>query len=107
MVTRCLLPSLTAEATPLQGVDYITATAAGILTFYSRPGDVVIKGEVIAEVINPMKNEGKGEKLPIASKTGGVLFARCADRFARPGKIVAKVAGTEPLEGKGTNLLTF
>ncbi len=100
------VPLLSAEATPLQGVDYIIATTAGILSFLKKPGDVVVKGEVIAEVSNPMKNGGRGEKIPIASKTSGVFFARCADRFARPGKIVAKVAGAEPLEGKGTNLLT-
>jgi uncharacterized protein len=101
------LPPLTAEATPLEGVDYVTATAPGVLTFVKQPGDMVTKGEIIAEVTNPLKNDGKGERQTITSKTTGVLFARCADRFARPGKIVAKVAGTEPLEGKGANLLTF
>lgn len=101
------LPALAAEATPLQGVDYITSPVAGILSFLKKPGDVVSKGEVIAEVINPMQNAGLGEKLSIVSGASGVFFARCADRFARPGKIVAKVAGTEPLKGKGTQLLTF
>ena len=102
-----VLPALAAEATPLQGVDYITSPVAGILSFQKKPGDVVRKGEVIAEVINPMTNAGQGEKISIISGASGVFFARCADRFARPGKIVAKVAGTEPLKGKGTNLLTF
>lgn len=101
------LPPLPAEATPLEGVDYVIAATAGILSFHKQTGDMIGKGEVIAEVIDPMKNEGKGEKSTITSKTSGVLFARCADRFARPGKIVAKVAGTEPLEGKGVSLLTF
>ena len=101
------LPPLTAEATPLEGVDYVIATTAGILSFHKQTGDMVEKGEVIAEVTDPMRNMGKGEKTTITSKTSGVLFARCADRFARPGKIVAKVAGNEPLEGKGVSLLTF
>ncbi len=100
------LPALIAEATPLQGVDYITAPAAGILTFHLQPGDMVRQGQLIAEVLNPIQNGGKGETLPITSRTDGVLFARCADRFARPAKIVAKVAGATPLAGKGTNLLT-
>ncbi len=100
------LPELIAEATPLQGVDYITASAPGILTFHLQPGAMVRRGELIAEVINPLKNGGKGERVPITSKTNGMFFARCADRFAQPGKIVAKVAGATPLAGKGTNLLT-
>lgn len=100
------LPELLAEATPLQGVDYITAPAAGILRFYRQPGDMVRKGELLAEVVNPLINGGKGESFPITSRTDGMFFARCADRFARPAKIVAKVAGAAPLAGKGTNLLT-
>lgn len=101
------VPALIAKATPLQGVDYVTAQAAGILSFHRQLGDMVRKGELLAEIVNPLQKGGKGEKIPITSKTDGMLFARCADRFARPGKIVAKVAGTEHLVGKGTNLLTF
>ncbi len=101
------LPPLAAGATPLEGVDYATATAPGVLTFFKRPGDVVTKGEIIAEVTNPLQNDAQGARETITSKTTGILFARCADRFARPGKIVAKVAGPELLEGKGANLLTF
>ncbi|MBU1564134.1 MAG: succinylglutamate desuccinylase/aspartoacylase family protein [Proteobacteria bacterium] len=101
------LPNLTAEATPLEGVDYITATCAGILTYLKQPGDLVQKGEAVALVTQPMNNPGKGEKQPIISRTSGVFFARSADRFARPGKIIGKVAGVEPLEGKGPYLLTF
>ena len=101
-----LLPDLPAEATPLAGVDYITASSAGILTYLKEPGDPVQKGEAVALVTQPMKNPGRGEKLPITSRTSGIFFARSADRFARPGKIIGKVAGSEPLEGKGPNLLT-
>jgi predicted deacylase len=101
------LPDLPVEATPLEGVDYLAATGAGILIYLKKPGDMVTKGETVALVIQPMKNPGQGEHIPIISRTSGVLFARSADRFARPGKIVGKVAGSEPLEGKGAYLLTF
>ncbi|MGB3209371.1 MAG: succinylglutamate desuccinylase/aspartoacylase family protein [Desulforhopalus sp.] len=101
------LPPLLNEATPLEGVDYVTSAAAGILSFKRKPGDVVRKGEVIAEVTHPMNDPGKRKRISITSRTTGLLFARSLDRFARPGKIIAKVAGTEPLEGKGACLLTF
>lgn len=100
------LPPLVAEATPLEGVDYITATGAGILRYLKQPGDWVVKDEAVALITQPLKNPGLGEKLPITSRTTGVLFARSADRFARPGKIIGKVAGAEPLAGKGPYLLT-
>jgi predicted deacylase len=101
------LPDLPAEATPLEGVDYVRAESAGILTYIKHLGDKVEEGEVIAIVTQPMKNTGQGEKLQITSKTSGVFFARSAERFARPGKIIGKVAGVTPLEGKGPYLLTF
>ncbi len=100
------LPELVADATPLAGVDYVTAATTGVLTFLKRVGDFVHKGEPIAELIHPMNKPGAGEKVILSGKTDGILFARCLDRFARPGKVVAKVAGKEALEGKGSNLLT-
>lgn len=104
------LPELTGDATPLEGVDYIKAQEAGILTFLKVPGEWVEKGEAVAQIIDPMEDSitpsiERVERL-VTSKTSGKFFARCVDRFARPGKIVGKVAGKEPLVGKGDKLLT-
>ncbi len=101
------LPELRADATPLEGVEYVRAESAGILTYMKNLGDRVEEGDVIAIVTQPMKNSGQGVKIPITGKTAGVFFARSAERFARPGKIIGKVAGARPLEGKGPYLLTF
>jgi predicted deacylase len=101
------LPKLPAPATPLEGVDYVRAQSAGIITYTKQLGETVEEGEVVAFVTQPLQNSGQGERTPIISKTSGVFFARSADRFARPGKIVGKVAGTRVLEGKGSYLLTF
>lgn len=100
------LPLLQAEATPLAGVDYIKSPAAGILSYVKSPGDRVEKGETVALLLQPLQNPGGGERLPIVSVTSGIFFARAADRFARPGKIIGKVAGNRPLADKGANLLT-
>jgi predicted deacylase len=104
------LPELPGDATPLEGVDYIKALGAGILTYVRALGDKVEKGDVIAEIIDPIESAtaASGEKQCsyVTSSTSGTFFARSVDRFARPGKIVAKVAGKEPLAGKGTKLLT-
>ena len=101
------LPELAAQGTPLEGVDYLKAGSAGILTYTKQLGDPVEEGEVVAVVTQPLQNAGQGEKTVVISKTAGVFFARSAERFARPGKIVGKVAGARPLEGKGSYLLTF
>lgn len=106
------LPSLTAEATPLEGVEYISAPAAGIIIFLREVGAYVVKGEAIAEIVNPLLNgttdsEEISKKEVVRCTTSGVFFSRSVDRFARPGKIIGKVAGKEPLSQKGKYLLTF
>ncbi|BHH84939.1 succinylglutamate desuccinylase/aspartoacylase family protein [Desulforhopalus sp. 52FAK] len=104
------LPELQGEATPLEGVDYIKAGSAGILTFTKTPGTWVEKGDILAEIVDPINDSLTGadsrKRSFVKSSTAGMFFARSVDRFARPGKIVAKVAGKEALVPKGTKLLT-
>lgn len=100
------LPELLHQATPLEGVDYVKAARAGVLSYLKEPGEYVCHGEVIARLIDPLAYPGQAAT-EITSITEGILFARSSDRFARPGKIVAKVAGKEPLKGKGIQLLTI
>lgn len=100
------LPELQYDATPLEGVDYITTKNAGILSFIKEPGEFVQKGQAIARLIHPLAEPGTETETLVTTSTDGILFARSSDRFARPGKIVAKVAGREKLIGKGSYLLT-
>jgi hypothetical protein len=101
------LPPLRNEATPLTAVDYIKAKKPGIVVYLKKPGDRVKKGEVIAEIINPLPAEGDDPVCQVKSSTDGLLFTRNYDRFARPGRILAKVAGEVPLRDDGSNLLTL
>jgi predicted deacylase len=102
-----LLPPLKNEATPLTAVDYVKARHPGVVSYVKELGDFVKSGEVIAEIIDPLPGDG-GEKVhPVRSATDGVLFTRNYDRFARPGRIIAKIAGTKELRSEGTNLLTL
>ena len=68
------------------------------------------KDEVVAVVLNPLAEDGVTESHGNQSKDlGGILFSRNTDRFARPGRIVAKVAGREPLReesGPSSYILT-
>jgi len=101
------LPPLKNEATPLTGVDYVKAGYPGIVTYLKNNGDHVISGEVIAEIINPLPGEGEKKKHLVKSQTEGILFARNYDRFARPGRIIAKIAGKKELRSEDSNLLTL
>jgi predicted deacylase len=100
-------PEILAEATPLEGVDYLVSDAAGILSFTKELGSWVEAGEGVAEVLDPLESESTVHfsRKTIRAQTSGKLFARSVDRFSRPGKIIAKIAGTKCLQ-EGSYLLT-
>jgi uncharacterized protein len=100
------LPDLLCNATPLSGVEHIKAPCPGVVVFHKDPGDEIVSGEMVAEVVNPLI--GANERVcPLRATTDGVLFARSVDRFARPGRILAKIAGAKVLQKAGENLLTL
>jgi len=100
------LPDLPRKATPLSGVEHIKAPSPGVVVFHKNPGDEIASGEVVAEVVNPLA--GADERVcPLKAATDGLLFARSVDRFARPGRILAKIAGQKSLKKVGENLLTL
>ena len=101
------LPALINGATPLTGVDYVKASAAGIIVYLKKLGDTVAKEEPIARIINPLPEVDDQELVEVKSRTDGLLFSRNVERFARPGKIIAKIAGSEPLTEAEGNLLTL
>lgn len=101
------LPKLISPATPLTGVDYVKASAAGIITYLKKPGNWIKEGEVIARIINPLPGDEGNQVTEVKSRTDGLLFSRNVDRFARPGRIIAKIAGAKPLCETEGDLLTL
>jgi predicted deacylase len=101
------LPDLIHDATPLRGVEHIKAPVPGVVVFLEKPGAVVKPGTVIAEIINPLASLPEKRITRVKSTIHGVLFSINTDRYARPARILAKIAGEKPLKGKGKNLLTL
>jgi hypothetical protein len=99
------LPEPLCEATPLTGVDMIHATSHGIVSFTKAPGDDVKAGEVVAEIVDPLAERPAHARMPLVSRTNGILFARRWDKTVRPGQVVCKVAGAVPLPGRVGPLL--
>ncbi|HRD48175.1 MAG: succinylglutamate desuccinylase/aspartoacylase family protein [Candidatus Competibacter sp.] len=92
------LPELRCQPTPLNGVDVLTAPAAGVVVYRKQLGDTVAAGEVVAELVDPLGEPLGAARTPIYSKTHGLLLARMTERLARPGQKFCKVAGREPLD---------
>lgn len=105
--TPAPLPELINPATPLTGVDYVKARSAGIIVYLKKPGEWLKKGDTIARIINPLPEDNVQKVVEVKSRTDGLLFSRNVDRFARPGKIIAKIAGARALCEAEGNLLTL
>ncbi|MBC7919000.1 MAG: succinylglutamate desuccinylase/aspartoacylase family protein [Rhodoferax sp.] len=84
------LPPALCQSTPLSGSEPIAAPHAGVVVFHRSPGEVVAAGDLIADLVDA----ATGEVTPLRCKSGGVLYARCGQRWAQPGKRLAKIAGT-------------
>ena len=91
------LPAPRCEATPLEGVDVVRSPTAGIVAYEKAPGERVREGEVLARVVDPLERGFAAARTELCSRCDGLLFTRTADRWVRPGTIVAKVAGSRAL----------
>jgi predicted deacylase len=99
------VPPLPNEATPLRGVEHIKASVPGVVVFLRKPGDHIESGDVIAEIIHPLEVDLDKRLTPVHSSINGILFSINTDRYARPGRILAKIAGKDPIKEKGEDLL--
>jgi predicted deacylase len=84
------LPAARCQPTPLAASEPITAPRSGIVVFHAQPGDHVEAGALVADLVDI----DTGERLPLRAQSAGVLYARCATRWALPGQPLAKIAGT-------------
>ncbi len=78
------------QPTPLSGSEPIVAPHAGVVVFHRNPGERVVAGDVIADVVDAVS----GQVTQLRCKSDGLLYARCGSRWALPGKRLAKIAGT-------------
>jgi predicted deacylase len=86
------LPALRCAPTSLAASEDIIAPHAGVIAFMKKPGDEIVPGEVIAEIVDPMA----GLATPVHAKYAGRLYARALRRYAMPGDAIARIAGTVP-----------
>ena len=99
------LPPLLRGATQLAAVDMMEAPRPGVVAWRVRPGDEVSAGDVLGEIIDLEDGTGLG-RFPLRARTSGVVFCLKSSKLVRPGQIIAKVAGAEPLSWRKGNLLT-
>ena len=95
-VVRCDVPPTVPVAryqpTPLAGSETLRARGPGVLVFAAHPGQVMRKGELVAEVIDPIEHSAER----VVAGVDGVLYARIRDRYVTAGCEVGKIAGATP-----------
>jgi predicted deacylase len=86
------LPGLRCLPTPLAGSEDVRAPHAGVVVFLREPGDDVVAGEAVAEIIEPMSRT----TTTLHAKYPGRVYARSQRRYASPNEAVLRIAGTTP-----------
>lgn len=92
------------KALPLSGVDMIEASVCGVLAWRVKAGDVVTEGQLLGEIVNI--EDPDAARVPITTRTAGIVFGVRRHKLARPGEICIKVAGDVPLPWRTGHLLT-
>lgn len=85
------LPAPSCAATPLAGSETLHARSAGVVVFTAEPGQRVRKGDLVAEVINPIDNTTER----VLAGVDGVFYARIRDRYITAGGELGKIAGAQ------------
>ncbi|GHC32670.1 hypothetical protein GCM10010082_28960 [Kushneria pakistanensis] len=83
------LPALPFPPTPLAAMEFLVAPEGGLLVFHARPGEQVVSGQLIAEVIDPIHDVVHD----VRATQDGMIYARSQRRMATAGMIVADLAG--------------
>jgi predicted deacylase len=87
-------------ATPLDAMQQVIAPAAGLVVYRAPLGAALAEGDVVAEIVDPL-----GDAVEVRARTAGVLFARHEQPIAWPGKVIGKIAGSDPLPDRTGPLL--
>ncbi|CNI16293.1 MULTISPECIES: succinylglutamate desuccinylase/aspartoacylase family protein [Yersinia] len=82
---------------PFSAGEIVSAPASGILLLLRQPGEWVGKGEVVAEIIDPITDTVKA----VRAQAGGIIYASRRAPFVTLGAEVMKIAGKVPYEGGG------
>lgn len=89
------LPPLPCSPTPLSGSQTLRSTQPGVLVLLARPGDSVVAGQVVAEVIDPT-TPSVARVHAIRAAVSGILYATTRERYVVAGGEVGKIAGAVP-----------
>ncbi len=93
------------EPKPLTATEILRVTRPGLLAYKVELGQVVEKGQPIADLI-ALDGEGAFiEKIPVNAGTDGLVISLNQSKYVWPGCSIAKIVGDEPLKSDHDYLL--
>ena len=98
-------PPATPAGTDLAATEMTRVQQAGLLAYKVKLGDVVQKGDVLADLIAMDGEQAFIQRTPILAGTEGVIISRNIHKYVWPGCSIAKVVGKVKLESRGDYLL--
>ena len=91
--------------TDLNACEVLRVDKPGLIAYQVALGDVVEKGDVIAELISLDGPRAVRERTPLYAGTDGVVFSLNQMKYVWPSVSIAKIAGTQKLDSRGDYLL--
>lgn len=83
--------------TPFEATEVLRADRAGLLAYRVGLGDVVKKGDVVADIIAMNGPEAFIARTPLRAGTDGFILSRASQKYAARGSSVAKIVGKDIL----------
>ena len=67
---------------------------------------MVHKGDLVAEVIDPLAEDQSHARTEMRAITDGIVVSRCSKKLIAPGEGITMIAGKEPLSNRKGPLLS-
>jgi predicted deacylase len=100
------IPESLCEAIPLEAQIYLKSPHTGIVLYYKECGDQVTKGDVVAEILDPLSSP-EVARTQVKSSIDGIVMSRSDQRLLGPGQNIMAVVGKEIIKARiGTHLLS-
>lgn len=91
------VPAAQCEGTDLEATDIVRAPKAGVIAYKAALGAEVKKGDLVAEIVDPLADDPNNARHAVRAGTDGLILSRCLKKLVSPGDGIAMIVGTARL----------